>query len=314
MSEVRLPFFLALIIPYIFTFMTKVWRWRVLFHPDAERVPFGLLFSALMISYIPLPFRAGEVARGIITSTRSGIPAPRVFSTILVEKVLDVLTLLLLLGVSLPFVGLSKRLGGPAIAVGVVVIAVTLTLLALVLRPNLTRKLVALLAAWLPANIRVRVETASGQVLEGLAPLSDPAIAARLGMWSLATWLTNVLTVYLMLLAFNVNISPLAATVVVVAANLSMVVPAAPGNVGTLELAVITVLTALGQTENTAQSFALLYHFIGLVPVAVIGIVAAITQGIGLSAFRASQPATAEATITPSRLPQASASASREKR
>src|SRR5512146_997244 len=103
-----------MIVPYVLTFMTKVWRWRVLFHPDEERFSIGMLFSCLMISYIPLPFRAGEVARGVVASAKSGVPAARVFSTILLEKVLDVLTLLLLLGISLPFVGLPKAMQGSA--------------------------------------------------------------------------------------------------------------------------------------------------------------------------------------------------------
>ena len=77
-----------MIVPYVITFMAKVWRWRVMFHPDEKRVSHSMLFGALMISYVPLPFRAGEVARGVVASTRSGIPAARVFSTIVVEKVL----------------------------------------------------------------------------------------------------------------------------------------------------------------------------------------------------------------------------------
>src|SRR5205085_9091020 len=98
LANAQIGFFLLMVVPYVLTFMTKVWRWRVLFHPDEKRLSTGLLFSGLMISYVPLPFRAGEVARGVVVSARSGIPAARVFSTILVEKVLDVLTLLLLLG------------------------------------------------------------------------------------------------------------------------------------------------------------------------------------------------------------------------
>ena len=61
-----LGFFLLMVVPYILTFMTKVWRWRVLFHPDEKRFSVGMLFSSLMISYVPLPFRMGEVARGAL--------------------------------------------------------------------------------------------------------------------------------------------------------------------------------------------------------------------------------------------------------
>jgi uncharacterized protein (TIRG00374 family) len=285
-GRVRLEFFLLLIVPYIATFMTKVWRWRVMFHPDEQRVSQSLLFSALMISYIPLPFRAGEVARGVVASTRSGIPAPRVFSTIVVEKVLDILTLLLFLGISLPFVSLPRELQGPAILLGGVVLVMTLVLLALVLRPRLARRVIHAIAARLPARFGPRIETAGDQVLQGLAPLSNPPIALRLGMWSLATWIVNIFAVYLMMLAFNVTVTPMAAVVLVVVTNLSMAIPSAPGYVGPFEFAVVSVLGLLNVPTAQAQTFALIYHFVGLVPVAVMGVIAAIQQGVGMAAFR----------------------------
>jgi glycosyltransferase 2 family protein len=286
MSRMQVGFFLLMLVPYVLTFMTKVWRWRVLFHPDEHRVPLGLLFSCLMISYIPLPFRAGEVARGVVMSARAGIPAPRVFSTILVEKVLDVLTLLLLLGIALPFVGLPRDLQGSATALGIVFLGLALALLAMVLRPNLARKLVWAVAERLPARLGPRIEAATDHALEGIAPLSNPRVAARLGLWSLATWSINAVTLYLLLLAFNIAVTPMAAVMLVVTTNLGMAIPSAPGYIGTFEFVVVLVLGVLGVAREEAQTFALVYHFVGLVPVATMGVIAALQQGVGLAAFR----------------------------
>ncbi len=286
LTRVRWLPFALMIVPYILTFMTKVWRWRVLFHPDEERAPVGLLFGLLMISYIPLPFRLGEVARGAAASARTGIPAARVFSTIVVEKVLDVLTLLLLLGISLPFVSLPGAFDqGPVILLGVGVLAVTLVLLALIVRPDLARRLVGLVAGRLPSRLGPRIAEGTDHALQGLAPLSNPGLAVQLGLWSLATWLVNMVTVYFMLLAFNVEVTPVVAAVLVVITNLSMAVPSAPGYVGTFEGAVILVLTTLGQPLDTSRAFAIIYHFVGLVPVAILGVIAAIQQGINFAAL-----------------------------
>lgn len=287
MTRIQWVWFGLMIAPFVVTFLVKVWRWRTLFYPDEERAPFGLLFSALMISYIPLPFRMGEVARGIIAGSRSGIPIPRVFSTIVVEKVLDVLTLLLFLGISLPFVEVPENMQGPALTLGVVVTAGAVFLLALVFRPSIAHGIAHFVGGRLPARFGERIEKATDEVLQGFAPMSNGRVALKVVLWSLGTWGVNVLTVYLMLLSFNITVSPLAAAVLVVAANLIMVVPAAPGSVGTFELAVITVLEALGQPRAVAQSFALFYHFIGLAPVAIMGIVGMIQLGVGFGTFRA---------------------------
>ncbi len=288
-ARVRLPFFLLMVGPYILTFMTKVWRWRVMFHPDEARARVGVLFPALMISYIPLPFRAGEVARAVVAGARLGMAVPRVLSTILVEKVLDVLTLLLFLGMALPFVGLPGQLQNTAMALGLMVLGATLVLLWLVLRPDMARGVVRLLCRILPARLGLgpRIEEATEHALQGLAPLSNPRIALRLVLWSLATWGINSVTVYLMLLAFNITVAPVAAVVLVVVTNLSMAVPSAPGYIGPFEAAVVGVLVLLGQPLDAAQTMAIVYHFIGLVPVAAMGVIAALQQGIGLVTLRA---------------------------
>jgi hypothetical protein len=89
-----------------------------------------------------------------------------------------------------------------------------------------------------------------------------------------------------MLLAFNIVVTPMAAVTLVVATNLGMAVPSAPGYVGPFEFVVSNVLAILGVAPEAAKSFALVYHFIGLVPVAAIGVIAAIQQGVGMAAFR----------------------------
>lgn len=287
LGRVRWLYFVLMLVPYVLTFLTKVWRWRVLFHPDEAKTPFGLLFSTLMISYIPLPFRLGEVARGAVASARSGIPAPRVFSTILVEKVLDVLTLLLLLGISLPFVALPGAFDQkPLIVLGVGVLVVALVLVVLVVRPDLARKLIGMLAGLLPGGLKGRVVEGADHALQGLAPLANPRVSVQVGLWSLATWTINMVTVYFMLLAFNVEVTPVVAIVLVVVTNLSMAVPSAPGYVGVFEGAVVLVLTTLGQPKESSQAFALIYHFVGLVPVAVLGVIGAIQQGINFASLR----------------------------
>lgn len=302
-AKVQIGFFVLMVVPYILTFMTKVWRWRVLLHPDEKRFRTGTLFSSLMISYVPLPFRMGEVARGVVLSARTDTPAARVFSTILVEKVLDVLTLLLFLGISLPFVGLPSSLQGSATAFGAIFLVVALVLLVLVMRPDWVRKLVGVLVARLPARLGPRIKETTEHVLDGLAPLSNPPIAVKLVLWSLATWGVNSVTIYLMLLSFNISVPPMAAVVLVVATNLGMAVPSAPGYIGTFELVVVSVLRVLGIAETEAQTFALFYHFVGLVPVALIGVISVLQQGVGFAAFTSSDSKGPQAGQEPPRKP-----------
>ena len=295
MARVRWPFFLLMLVPYVVTFLTKVWRWQALFYPDEERAPFRILFPSAddLLRASAVPAGRGGAGRG--SQRRTGLPPARVFSTIFVEKVLDVLVLLLLLGVSLPFVELPDTSGrGSLILLGVGAVGLVAVMLFFVFRPDLARALVSLLSRPLPERFGSRLLAVTDHVLEGLVPLSHGSVAARVGFWSLATWLVNMLTVYLEMLAFNITVTPAAAVVLVVATNLSMVVPAAPGYVGTFEAAVVGVLVALGQPLDTSQAFAIIYHFVGLIPVAAIGVVAALQQGVRFFGTDEGRPATDE--------------------
>jgi uncharacterized protein (TIRG00374 family) len=296
MLGVRLPFFLLLIVPYTLTFLTKVWRWQLLFHPDEQRAPFRVLFPSLMISYIPLPFRLGEVARAVVAGRRTGMPVARVFSTIVVEKVLDVLTLLLIMGIALPFVNLGEQSQAWLVPVGGAVLAAVLVMLALVFRPDVARRLVGWIAGRLPERIGARLVALVDNVLAGLVPLSRGSTAAKVLGWSVGTWGINVVTVWIMLLAFNLELSIAVAAMLVVVTNLTMAIPAAPGYVGTFEAAVIALLNgALGVSLDASQGFALFYHFVGLVPVALMGVIAAVAQGVNFGALE--QDAEVEAAV-----------------
>jgi hypothetical protein len=86
--------------------------------------------------------------------------------------------------------------------------------------------------------------------------------------------------------------------VLVVVTNLTMAIPAAPGYVGTFEAAVIALLNGvLGVPLDASQGFALFYHFVGLVPVALMGVIAAAAQGVNFGALE--QAAEAEAAGAP---------------
>jgi uncharacterized membrane protein YbhN (UPF0104 family) len=67
---------------------------------------------------------------------------------------------------------------------------------------------------------------------------------------------------------------PLAAVcLVLLAVNLALAVPfAPPGNVGTLEVGATLGLMAFGVAKEQALAFAIVYHFLQVVPIGILGI------------------------------------------
>ncbi|MFQ5578779.1 MAG: lysylphosphatidylglycerol synthase transmembrane domain-containing protein, partial [Anaerolineae bacterium] len=77
----------------------RVWRWQWLLKPMGD-VPFGPAFRAGMIGIggnMVLPARAGEFLRAYVIGRSSGISKTGAFATLVVERIFDGLTMLLIL-------------------------------------------------------------------------------------------------------------------------------------------------------------------------------------------------------------------------
>src|SRR5205814_6985860 len=117
-GRIQWLWFLLAPVPWVITFVAKVERWRLLYYPDEKRVRRSQLLSALMIGYLfntILPLRTGELVRATVLRVTEKLPVARTLSTILVEKVLDTMTLVLGLGLLLPFIQLPADFKQPAL-------------------------------------------------------------------------------------------------------------------------------------------------------------------------------------------------------
>ncbi len=274
---------LATLIPYVLTIAGKVFRWRVLLYPDRPRL--SKLNNGLLISYlfnIALPARPGEVIRAYYVAEIEGISFVRLLSTIFVEKVLDILTLVLLLAVVLPFAPLPSELQGPAIFLSVLFFALFVVIMLFALKPQLGIKAVAFATRPLPASIGSKINGIAEQVIKGLEPLANPRLTLPLVGWSLFTWLTNAGTTLTVVLAFNLPVPLITASLLItILFNLGMSIPT-QGGLGVFEYIVTLILKQVfGQPDDSANlSFAFVLHIIGYLPLAIVGFVIMLVEGL----------------------------------
>jgi hypothetical protein len=101
------------------TLWLKAWRWQFLFapQPDEQPQPMRPLFWSMMLGqYVNLMvpfFRLGEVARLISLDRQTGVGKARTLGTLVVEKTLDIIMLVLTVAVILPFVVLPDFVSNP---------------------------------------------------------------------------------------------------------------------------------------------------------------------------------------------------------
>jgi uncharacterized membrane protein YbhN (UPF0104 family) len=253
--------------------LLRALRWRLLFVPE-RRPPFRATLDSLLIGYFfnnVLPARAGEAARVVALRQRAGTSRVEAVGTIFTERVADLLVLLALLGLSLPFLPHVSWLHSAALlalALGALLLGAVAALALFGERP-LRAALRPL--AWLPWISVPRTEDAAENLAHGLAALRRPSLAAGAVALTAASWLLVAASSWAMLEAFDLHLGFWAALLVVIATNLVLVIPSSPGAVGVFESAAIVALGAWDVGRSRALSFALVYHALNLIPFLVVG-------------------------------------------
>ena len=246
-------------------------RWQLLFHPVGG-LRLSNLFGAMNVGYLlnnVLPFRVGELGRAYVIGKVEDVGWVHALTTIVVERLLDVLIVVALLLFLLPFVDEPGWATGPALVLGISVLVLA-TMLAAVGR---ARRFALTTVEWLlrlaPEGLHGRLRESAEAALDGFATLGHPPVLLRAGAWSIVAWAFSSLYLYFILLAFDLELTYAAPLFVMVATALGLIVPSSPGAIGVYHAIAIETLTSVFAVERAdAAGFALVSHaLLNLLPI-----------------------------------------------
>jgi uncharacterized protein (TIRG00374 family) len=259
-------------------------RWRYMLDNDA---PWTTVFHIQNIGYLlsaVLPLRIGDVARAVLIGSVPPITISRGISTMIVERILDMLFIIALLPLALSGVEhMPNWMRAGAQGMGLVAIVAIIVLIVAANQRDRAVRLVERILGFIPfLNTTAWTERADS-FLTGLDSLTTLKDAAWLFILTIATWLPVIFAYYAMLLAVNLKPSLVMASFVVCAAALSVALPSSPGQIGVFHAGVIGALQVWGQPEAQAASFAFLYHALNMAIMIGFGIIGIFATG---STFR----------------------------
>jgi uncharacterized protein (TIRG00374 family) len=257
------------------TVYIRALRWRYLFARETRPATRAVL-RALLIGYFfnsIFPARAGEAARVLALKPRAGSSRAETAATVVVERVYDVLILLLLLFITVPWLPRVTWLHGAivlevalasAIAVAIFLLAVYETgPVHVALRP----------LAWLPFLSAERVRQLGESLGHGLAALRRPKLVLAAIFWTTLSWLALALSTWFVLIGFHLGVSPVAGQLVVITTNLAMVLPSSPSAVGVYEAATLVALRTYQISDSRGLSCALVIHALNFLPYIAAGLI-----------------------------------------
>lgn len=283
LRRARPELFIAAILAVTATFPLRTVRWRYLLRLEGVTLPFRPLWHATAIGFMAnnlLPARAGEFARAYAARALTGVRFSTAFASIVVERILDGMTLVALFAVAViasdfpadsAIQGVSvERL---ALFGGVAFGGLFVAALAVVRWPSLILGLARrFLRALMPARWAERVSDVLEGMVEGLGALRTPGSIVVVGFWSLVLWLVNGASFWFALRAFGMGTDWSTALVVQGVIAFGVAVPSSPGYWGVFEAATRVSLGLYGIAASDAVSLAISYHVAGMLPITLLGL------------------------------------------
>jgi uncharacterized protein (TIRG00374 family) len=246
-------------------------RWHVLLSPVAA-VPFRATLSSLLVGYLAnnvLPARLGEIVRSHDLGERTGLSRSTILGTIVVERVVDTLVVVVIAAIAILVLSVrgivaSAVLVGLALS-GLLVVGIVVGMAAHRL-PGAGRA-AAFLGRW------PRVRHILVRLRAGLAIVANVRVMATAVVLSVISWSFTVLAFASAAQAVGVEPTIGQAALLAAGTNLATAVPAAPGYVGTYELAAVTIAASVGIGKEPALAFVVIIHAASLLLTSVGGAV-----------------------------------------
>jgi len=264
------------------TFPVRAVRWRYLLAPAQPRSPFRSRFAAVCVGFMAnnlLPARIGEVARAYAYSRLEPVSAATAFATLVVERFLDGVAILLLLLVALVSPGFPSGALPEGLVAGIrvtsVVLSVVLILaMTVVVFPGGSLSMIDRMArAMLPPGIARGAVTFAENIVAGLASLRGWRLMLPAFAWSLAVSALQSLSFWVGFFAFGIDLPYSAALVTNATVAIAIAMPSAPGYVGSFHAGAKLALTGVyGVVGAPALGFAFGWHFASFFPITFMGL------------------------------------------
>lgn len=290
-----LPVMLLLL--FIF-FWLKALRWKMLLEP-VQKLSVSQVTPAMMIGFMGnniLPAHLGEFLRVYVLSRQFQFPKTTVLSTVVLERLFDIVAILTYLGIGMYFAPNFSEEYRTTSLITVGVLAATVVALAAYLIwteavINLFQKIFNFLP-FLPEKLTHLVMEMMRSGAEGMASMKSGRLMFGILWTSYAQWLVNGLSILVALWSFQINVSPLAAFVVLGVTAFGVTVPATPGFFGIVQFCFAFSLQAFGVPKADAFAASIYYQLSQYIPVTLTGLY--FSNRVGLKLSEAEQEAEKE--------------------
>jgi uncharacterized protein (TIRG00374 family) len=263
-----------------FGYVMRIIRWSMMLKATGADATFwncsAPFLGSIALNNV-LPLRLGDVVRALVFPRSMGITKTTATSSLIVERLIDLITLLASLAIGLfaiQEIEISAEL--KASAVTLAIIGGISLFLGFLFSGSLGRfftRWAASDTSSSASDLKKIYETLGG-LFHGFNIMSRPRLLLSMLAVSMLVWAGEAGLFYFVLLGAGVDGSPMVALLVMAIATLSTLVPSSPGYVGPFHLAAFTAISTVGASATQAGSYAVIVHLALWLPTTLVGALA----------------------------------------
>lgn len=250
-------------------------RWGIILSP-IEKVDQLSLFSVTSVGFlaiVAIPARIGELARPYLISKKSNIRMTAALGTIFVERVFDSFTILIMAASVLFFIPLPSWLTEASLFFFLITMAILAMMIFMIVKRETSFKAIAPLLNRLPDRYAPKLNRLIHHFIDGFKIITHTRALLYVMFLSGIIWLMGVLAIYILFFAFGFHLPPVAAFVLMIILIIGITIPTAPGFIGNWHFFCVLGLSLFSIPRTDAFTFAVIYHFLSIGTVIILGLI-----------------------------------------
>lgn len=260
-------------------FFFRAWRWQFILRP-LKNMPVERVWSATVIGYMGLnvlPMRLGELIRPYAIGKLGGVSKSSALATVVLERVLDLVCLMLFFAIVVLVVDLPKWFITASYAV-VATFAVVISFLVLLYYQE-KRALIWIeyILRWFPKSISEKAKDILGKFMRGLYVLKTSKHYLIIIILTFLMWLGYTLSVYYGFYAFNLinkyDLNLFSALVIIVFTAVGLMIPSAPGGIGTFHFFCQEGMKFMSVSPGESVGYAVVVHAVSFALISILGVI-----------------------------------------
>lgn len=274
LAKIGYVYILLFLFVSLFMQIIRTWRWRLIINPlgSIDYLTFIAVANVGFLAIIALPARLGELGRPYLLSRNSRINMPTALGTVFVERMFDGVAILTITSLIPFFAVLPKWLIEAGIIFFIINIVLISSIFFAVFRRDMLWKFLSLLLGFLPDACQISLRGLLAHFLDGLGIIKNGKQLIYIMMLSFIFWISDVIAIYILFMAFKFVLPPVAAFVLMLILIIGIAIPTAPGFIGNWHYSCVLGLGLFGIAKTDALTFAVIYHFCAVGLVIIIGL------------------------------------------